>query len=64
MQISRSHGLIAVLDADSSAALALFGAVMGLTARTRWKKRQQKLMRRNFAAFGEKYRQEDEEIRY
>lgn len=47
-----------------SAALALFGAVMGLTARTRWKKRQQKLMRRNFAAFGEKYRQEDEEIRY
>ena len=26
VQISRSHGLIAVLDADSSAALALFSA--------------------------------------
>lgn len=47
-----------------SAGLALLGLILRLTARTRWKKRQQKLMRRNFEVFGEKYRQEDEDIQY
>lgn len=47
-----------------SAALLLLGLILRLTARTRWKKRQQKLMRKNFALFGEKYRQEDEDIQY
>ena len=38
--------------------------VMKLTANARWKKRQQKLMRKNFEKFGQKYAQEDEELDY
>lgn len=47
-----------------SAGLVLFGLVMRLTARSRWRRRQQKLMRKSFETFGEKYRQEDEDITY
>ena len=38
--------------------------VMKLTANARWRKRQQKLMLKNFEKFGEKYAQEDEELDY
>lgn len=38
--------------------------VMKLTANSRWKKRQQKLMLKNFEKFGEKYAQEEEDLDY
>lgn len=47
-----------------SAGLVLILLVLKLTANTRWKKRQQKLMRKNFEKFGEKYAREDEELDY
>lgn len=38
--------------------------VLKLTANARWKKRQQRLMLRNFETFGEKYAQEEEGLDY
>lgn len=38
--------------------------VMKLTANARWRKRQQKLMLKNFEKFGEKYAQEEEDLDY
>lgn len=35
-----------------------------LTANARWRKRQQKLMLKNFQKYGDKYAQEDEELDY
>lgn len=48
----------------AAAGLVLILLVLKLTANTRWKKRQQKLMRKNFEKFGEKYAREDEELDY
>lgn len=38
--------------------------LLKLTANARWKKRQQKLMLKNFQKFGEKYAQEEEDLDY
>lgn len=38
--------------------------VLRLTANARWRKRQQKLMVKNFQKFGEKYAREEEELDY
>jgi len=38
--------------------------VLKLTANARWRKRQQKLMVKNFQKFGEKYAREEEELDY
>lgn len=47
-----------------TAGLVLVLLILKLTANARWKKRQQKLMLKNFEKFGEKYAQEDEELDY
>ena len=44
--------------------LALVLALLRVTAASRWEKRQQKLMLKNFKTYGEKYAQEDEELDY
>lgn len=48
----------------TTAGLVLILLVLKLTANARWKKRQQKLMRKNFEKFGDKYAREDEELDY
>lgn len=47
-----------------TAGLAAMLIVLRVTANARWKKRQQKLMMKNFKTYGEKYAQEDEELDY
>ena len=47
-----------------TALVLVFLILLKLTANARWKKRQQKLMLKNFQKFGEKYAQEDEELDY
>ncbi|MBQ4578721.1 MAG: hypothetical protein IJA84_06625 [Clostridia bacterium] len=47
-----------------TAGLVLVLTVLKLTANARWRKRQQKLMVKNFQKFGEKYAREEEELDY
>jgi len=47
-----------------TAGLAVVLIALRVTANARWKKRQQKLMLKNFKTYGEKYAREDEELEY
>ena len=47
-----------------TAVMVLALLVLKLTANARWRKRQQKLMRKNFQLYGEKYDQEEEDLDY
>lgn len=47
-----------------TAGLVLVLMVLKLTANARWRRRQQKLMVKNFQKFGEKYAREEEELDY
>ena len=47
-----------------TAGLVLVLLVLRITANARWRKRQQKLMVKNFQKFGEKYAREEEELDY
>ena len=47
-----------------TAALVVVLIVAKATSNVRWRKRQQKLMRKNFEKYGEKYAREDEELDY
>ncbi len=47
-----------------TAGLCTVLVVRKLTADARWRKRQQKLMLKNFQTFGEKYEQEEEDLDY
>ncbi|MBR6574450.1 MAG: hypothetical protein IKK61_05610 [Clostridia bacterium] len=48
----------------AAAGFVLVLVVLKLTANARWRKRQQKLMVKNFQKFGEKYAREEEELDY
>lgn len=48
----------------ATAALLLTLLVLRLTANARWRRRQQKLMRKSFQLYGEKYDREEEELEY
>ena len=47
-----------------TAGLVLVLMVLKLTANARWRRRQQKLMVKNFQKFGDKYAREEEELDY
>ncbi len=47
-----------------TAALLLTLLLLCLTANARWRRRQQKLMRKSFRLYGEKYDQEEEDLEY
>ena len=47
-----------------TAGVVLVLLVLKLTANARWRRRQQKLMMKNFRKFGEKYAREEEELDY
>lgn len=47
-----------------TAGLFVVLVVLKMTANARWRKRQQKLMLKNFEKFGEKYAQEEEDLDY
>ena len=48
----------------AAAVLVLTVTLILATAGARWRKRQQKLMLKNFRVFGEKYAREDEDMDY
>lgn len=48
----------------ATGALVLLLLVLRLTANIRWRRRQQRLMRKSFQLYGEKYDQEEEELEY
>lgn len=47
-----------------TAGLCLLLLALRLTANARWRRRQQKLMRKSFQLYGEKYDQEEEDLEY
>ena len=49
---------------SAAGAAVLIIVVLLSTSKARWRRRQQKLMKANFQRYGEKYRQEDEDMDY